>query len=78
MRTTLFLGLTGLLCGGLASAEVPQAAAPDLVRLQAMTARFTPADIRADVTKVPQNEREALVKMIESAEVMDALFLRQV
>jgi hypothetical protein len=78
MRTTLFLALIGLLCGPPAPAEPQQTAAPDLARLEAMTARFTPADIRADVSKLPENEREALVKMIEAAEVMDALFLRQV
>jgi hypothetical protein len=43
-----------------------------------MTARFAPADIGADITALPTNEREALSRLVEAARVMDALFLRQV
>src|SRR4051812_42192363 len=66
----------GLMSTGLASraAENP---APDLARLQAMTARFVPVDITVDTSKLPPNERVALAKMIEAAKVFDALFLRQ-
>jgi Peptidase family M49 len=43
-----------------------------------MTARFAPADISADVTQLPDNERRALAKLVEAARLMDGLFLRQV
>ncbi len=51
---------------------------PTLAQLQKMTARFAPADIGADLSSLPKNERDALAKLVEAARVMDALFLRQV
>ena len=53
-------------------------ATPDLERLRAMTARFAPVDIGADIAKLPPGERTALVRLIQAAQVMDGLFLRQV
>ncbi len=52
--------------------------APPVAELRTMTARFAPADIGADVTKLPEGERRALAKLVEAAKVMDGLFLRQV
>src|SRR3954467_9473764 len=49
-----------------------------LAELQKMTARFAPADIGADITGLPKNERDALARLVEAARIMDALFLRQV
>jgi hypothetical protein len=43
-----------------------------------MTARFAPAEIGADISTLPKNERDALARLVEAARVMDALFLRQV
>ena len=43
-----------------------------------MTARFAPADIGADLRALPENERQALAKLVEAARLMDSLFLRQV
>jgi len=51
---------------------------PTLAELQKMTARFAPAEIGADVSALPKNEREALARMVDAARIMDALFLRQV
>jgi hypothetical protein len=51
---------------------------PTLAELQKMTARFAPADIGADISSLPKNEREALARLVDAARVMDALFLRQV
>ncbi len=51
---------------------------PTLAELQKMTARFAPADIGADVSALPKNERDALARLVEAAKIMDALFLRQV
>ena len=42
------------------------------------TARFAPTDLSADVSALPESERKALAHMIRAAQVMDALFLRQV
>ena len=43
-----------------------------------MTARFAPADIGADLPALPENERQALARLVEAARIMDGLFLRQV
>ena len=43
-----------------------------------MTARFAPADIGADISPLPENERRALTKLVDAARLMDGLFLRQV
>jgi hypothetical protein len=43
-----------------------------------MTARFAPAEIGADISQLPDNERQALAKLVDAARVMDGLFLRQV
>jgi hypothetical protein len=51
---------------------------PSVAELRTMTARFAPAEIRADVSTLPANERQALAKLIEAARLMDSLFLRQV
>jgi len=51
---------------------------PILAELQKMTARYAPADIGADVSALPKNERDALARLIEASRIMDALFLRQV
>jgi hypothetical protein len=51
---------------------------PDEARLRAMTARFAPVDIGADVSALPESELRALVKLIDAARVFDGLYLRQV
>ena len=51
---------------------------PDEARLRAMTARFAPVDIGADVSSLPAGERRALASMVEAARVLDGLYLRQV
>jgi hypothetical protein len=58
----------------LAAGQAP----PDRVQLEAMTARFAPTDISADVSALPENERQALQKLVAASRLMDALFLRQV
>jgi hypothetical protein len=50
----------------------------EVERLQAMSARFAPVDIRVDLSGLPENERQALVHLVRAARITDALFLRQV
>jgi hypothetical protein len=50
----------------------------DLAGLEAMTARFSPVEISADISHLPAEERHALSKLVRAGRVMDALFLRQV
>jgi len=72
----LFFGLLLLLLA--VPAAPADAPVPDEARLRAMTARFAPVEIGADVSALPESERRALVKMIEAARVLDGLYLRQV
>ena len=74
----------GIACRGTPVAEAP-APAPsqegsesDVDRIQTMTRRFAPVDLTADIAALPDNERQALAKLVEAAKVFDALFLRQV
>jgi hypothetical protein len=54
------------------------AADSETKKLETMAARFAPVDLTADISKLPDNERQALAKMVEASKVFDALFLRQV
>ncbi len=73
-RTAVWLWCAAVLCG----ASQDFTTMPTLAQLQKMTARFAPADIGADLSSLPKNERDALHKLVEAARIMDALFLRQV
>ncbi len=55
-----------------------EAALPDETRLRELADRFAPADLGADVTRLPESERQALAKLVEAARLVDAIFLRQV
>ncbi len=51
---------------------------PDAVQLNAMTARFAPVDLSADISALPAQEQQALAKLVRAAVIIDGLFLRQV
>jgi len=50
---------------------------PDLAQLEKMIARFTPTDLRADISKLSPGDRQALAKLIEASRVLDDIFLNQ-
>ena len=58
--------------------QEPSATYPTAAELRTMTARFAPADIGADLSRLPAGERRALAKLVDASKIMDALFLRQV
>src|SRR5262245_24889018 len=58
----------------LAAGQAP----PDRAQLEKMAARFAPTEISADISKLPDNERQALAKLVAASRLMDAIFLRQV
>lgn len=74
-RYLLFL-LTSLLLASTSRAAEP-APLPTAAELQRMTARFAPVDLKVDVSKLPENEKRALAKMVQAAQVMDPLFMSQ-
>ncbi len=53
-------------------------APPDLAQLTAMTARFAPVEIGADLSGMPATEQRALGKLVEASRLIDAIFLQQV
>ncbi len=50
---------------------------PDLAQLEKMIARFTPTELRADVSKLSPGDRQALVKLIEASQILNGIFLKQ-
>jgi hypothetical protein len=50
---------------------------PETARLNEMSARFAPVDIRVEVAGLPETERRALASLIKAARITDALFMRQ-
>ena len=82
-RKFLFGVIASLAAGAVAAASGVAAvqhasSAPSQSELRSMIGRFAPAEITADTSKLPQNEREALRKLVDAARVMDGLFLEQV
>jgi len=86
--TILLLAATvTVACGTMGcSREAPQPAVqttqtttdPETQKLQSMAARFAPVELSADVSKLPENERQALARLVAASKIFDALFLRQV
>ncbi len=60
------------------STTAQTATSDEAKQLDAKTARFAPVDLTADISKLPDNERQALRKLVQAAKVFDTLFLRQV
>ena len=77
-RLALTLALTVGLAATIAGRDQDVTPMPTLAELQKMTARYAPADLGADLSALPANERDVLARLIEAARIMDALFLRQV
>src|SRR5512140_497429 len=78
MRAAALAASVGVAAAAHAQPEQDSTQMPTLAELQKMTARFAPAEIGADISALPKNERDALARLVEAARVMDALFLRQV
>ena len=61
-----------------AAAPPPATAVPDAAALKRLSDWLAPADLSADVTRLPPGERAALVSILRAARLMDALYMRQV
>jgi Peptidase family M49 len=51
--------------------------APGLAKLETMTARFASTPLRVDTSKLSAADRQALVKLIEAARIMNDIFMAQ-
>ncbi|HUU35588.1 MAG TPA: hypothetical protein VMW48_16090, partial [Vicinamibacterales bacterium] len=56
----------------------PERVDPAVAAIATQSARFASTDLSADVAALPESERRALAHLVRAAQVMDALFLRQV
>lgn len=65
-------------CVMLAVACPVMAAEPTAAELEAKAARFAAVDLRVDLGGMPENEREALTRIIRAARILDGVFLQQV
>ena len=50
---------------------------PDAAQLEEMSSRFAPTPLRVDISKLSGGDRQALVKMVEAARILDTIFLKQ-
>ncbi|MCY1001287.1 hypothetical protein OWM54_29470 [Myxococcus sp. MISCRS1] len=78
-RTLLSVLGAAMLSGSALAAEhaAAPAALPDAAELQRLTARFAPVELKVDLKALPANERQALARIVQASQLMDALFLRQ-
>jgi hypothetical protein len=52
-------------------------ALPDQAQLEKMASRFAPTPLRVDTSKLSVGDRQALVKLIEAARILDSIFMQQ-
>jgi len=68
----LLLGVTGI------SVKAQKIGAPpDVAQLEKMASRFAPTPLRVDTSKLSAGDRQALVKVIEAARLLNDIFLQQ-
>jgi hypothetical protein len=68
----LFLGVTGIPVKAQKSEAVP-----DLAQLEKMANRFAPTPLRVDTARLSSGDRQALVKLIEAARILNDVFMQQ-
>ncbi len=59
------------------NSSLSTAAFPDTTELHAMAAKFAPAPLAVDTSRLSAGDRQALLKLIEAGRVIDDLFMRQ-
>jgi len=78
MKAILISVMLGTLCAvAFAGAEKNQVTIPDLAGVQAMTARFAPIEVKADISALSDGDRHALAKLIEAARILNRIFMQQ-
>src|SRR5262245_23217285 len=61
-----------------AAAAAAEPAFPDAAALRALQKQFAPVELKADLGGLTAADRQVLKKLIQAAQIMDGLFLRQV
>ena len=57
--------------------KTPAASTPDAAELNRMAARFAPTEMKVDTAALSSGDKQALVKLIEAARVVNTLFMEQ-
>ena len=60
-----------------ASAQQVATNVPDLAQLQKLSAQFAPTELNVDISNLSPGDRQALAKLIESARLIDHIFMQQ-
>src|SRR5215469_582921 len=50
---------------------------PDAAQLEEMSSRFAPTPLRVDISKLSGGDRQALVKMLDAARILNTIFMKQ-
>ena len=66
-----------LMLGTAAGVAAGPRAMPNQAQLAKMASRFAPAPMRVDISGLSSGDRQALVKLIEAARILDGIFLKQ-
>jgi hypothetical protein len=75
MRTALVALV--LILSASPSAAAPSPKTPGEDELRRLEAQYAPVDLVVDLSRLPEGERQALARLVEASQVVDALFLRQ-
>src|ERR1700722_10941417 len=68
----LLLGVTSM-----SSKAQKNGTVPDSAQLEKMTSRFAPTPLRVDTSRLSAGDRQALVKLIEAARILNDVFMQQ-
>jgi hypothetical protein len=60
-----------------AGAQKSSSPTPNLAELEKMAARFASTPLRVDTTNLSLGDRQALVKLVQAARILDQVFMRQ-
>src|ERR1700674_287585 len=75
--TAYFIGVLLLGVTSIPVKAQKKEAQPDLAQLEKMTSRFAPTPLRVDPSRVSAGDRQALVKLIEAARILNDIFMKQ-
>jgi hypothetical protein len=74
---SLVLVLMGFSDPSAKAQKLPSPSPPSLTQLEKMTSRFAPTPMRVDTSSLSSGDRQALVKLVEAARILDQIFLSQ-
>src|ERR1700674_273752 len=75
--TAYFIGVLLLGVTSIPVKAQKKEAQPDLAQLEKMTSRFAPTPLRVDPSRLSAGDRQALVKLIEAARILNDIFMKQ-